>query len=54
MVAENSATASSGCQRGHSGYSWLGCRKYSGTISVWIASRQVDNARNSSHSGADR
>ncbi len=53
-VAENSAIASCGCHCGHSGYSWLGCRKYSGTISVWIASSPVDSARKVNHSGADR
>ncbi len=53
-VAENSAAAFSGCHSGQIGKSWRGCVKYSGAISVCLASSAVDSSRNRNHSGADR
>lgn len=53
-VAENSASAFSGCHSGQIGNSWRGCTKYCGTVSSCEASMPVDSARNRNHSGADR
>ncbi|MNV92074.1 hypothetical protein D3C71_1866270 [compost metagenome] len=53
-VAENSASAFSGCHSGQVGNNWYGCVKYSGGTSACLASAAVDSSRNRNQSGADR
>ena len=53
-VAENKASACSGCHCGQIGKSWRGCTKYVGSVSDWTASSTVETIRKASQSGAER